>query len=260
MEEKNELAGRELTTVPLCLNCKAEVSGKYCAECGQSTSVERISLKYFFERILHVLELDKGFVFTILQMIKHPRIMIEDYLQGKRKNITSSVKLMFIVCVIMEIVFHFVKDSGGGFVTSLQIQNEKVPLHLEHYPRLVFLGLIFASSIGTRIVYYFKKYNFMEHIVINFFVLATSQLLATLFRVSVWGHFSGINMLLLLLLVNSFYYRIFENGKFTKKVFFRFCAVFFINSILAFFVLIAVVLVYYLFTSQILGVPSESIK
>ncbi len=253
MEESTEVVNVEMKAVPLCLNCGAEVPESYCAKCGQSIKVNQINLHYFFEKIIRLLEIDKGVIHTLTEMIKRPKSMIEGYLRGKRVNITSSVKLMFITFVLMELVSYIINGSADPAKNSFIVDATNFQYDENLVIRMFYFSLILTSSISTRIVYHFKKYNFLEHVVMNFFVMATSKVFSILFEICTWNSLDILNLVIYLFLLNSFYYRIMEEGKLTKKVFWRLGAVSLLNCFFFLIIALIVIAVWYFYLTVYLG-------
>jgi recombinational DNA repair protein RecR len=68
-----------------CKNCGHKYEGYYCSICRQSADTSRITWKEIIEHFLSVvIDVDKGFFYTVKEMLIRPGKTISDYLQGKR--------------------------------------------------------------------------------------------------------------------------------------------------------------------------------
>jgi hypothetical protein len=80
-----------------CLNCGAEVSGKYCHECGQKVIVRRLTIKALMEEIGHFFtHIEHYFLQTTKEFIVRPGKNSIAYLKGKRKQYQKPVSFFLI--------------------------------------------------------------------------------------------------------------------------------------------------------------------
>ena len=83
-----------------CLNCGAVIigGGKFCHECGQAVATERLSTRNFAVSILAGLtRINKGVLYTCLNLLVHPWQVIANYIRGQRVRYTGTVQLLLIL-------------------------------------------------------------------------------------------------------------------------------------------------------------------
>ena len=85
-----------------CLNCNLETSGKFCSNCSQSTSTQVFSLSHVFKHdFIHgIFHFDKGFFYTIKELLSRPGHSIREYVQGKRiKHFNYFATIIFLLTI-----------------------------------------------------------------------------------------------------------------------------------------------------------------
>lgn len=118
-----------------CLNCNAEVVGKFCHICGQQNIHPKESfghlVNHFFEDITHF---DGKFFSTIKLLIARPGFLTTQYTLGRRNNFLNPIRLyVFTNALFFLIFFTFIQkdeaETTEGPATSgevLQKLNNKI--------------------------------------------------------------------------------------------------------------------------------------
>lgn len=105
-----------------CLNCGTSYNGKYCPHCGQGAKEKRLTFADIFNNLLGlVLNMEKGFLYTVLCLLLRPGHMIRDYIEGKRVRYTRPIQLLFILATVSIAVNYFFDD--GTSVKPISICN-----------------------------------------------------------------------------------------------------------------------------------------
>ena len=83
----------------ICKNCGNLFTGKFCNNCGQKHSNQRLTFKLLLHDLVHAFtHLDKGFLFTIKEMALRPGHTIRDYIQGKRAGHANPLMMVILAC------------------------------------------------------------------------------------------------------------------------------------------------------------------
>lgn len=91
-----------------CLNCGAQLSGPYCAQCGQQAHVHR-TLAAIWHDILHsVLHFDGKFWRTLPLLTLRPGELTRRYIHGERAKFVSPMALFLFSIFLMFAVFSFI--------------------------------------------------------------------------------------------------------------------------------------------------------
>ncbi len=95
--EQGEGAG---TTSTNCLNCKAQLTGAFCINCGQKAKVHR-TLRAFWHDLIHgVFHFDGKIWRTLPMLVWHPGKLTRRYVHGERAKFVSPLAL-FLFCVFV---------------------------------------------------------------------------------------------------------------------------------------------------------------
>lgn len=153
-----------------CLNCGHTLTGNYCVNCGQRATTHRFTLKHVFSHdLIHGLfHLDKGFLFTIKELLTRPGYSIREYIEGKR-----SQHFNYITFLLLMIAFSlFVQVSFGTNIANMvQPEAKDAVQYLMHlyqkYMKEMYMITIPLYALSTFIVFRSTKQNYAEHLVMN---------------------------------------------------------------------------------------------
>ncbi|MBS1772478.1 MAG: DUF3667 domain-containing protein [Bacteroidetes bacterium] len=100
-----------------CLNCGAQVTGRYCANCGQENVEPKQTfghlLTHFFNDITHF---DGKFFVTAKTLLFKPGFLSEEYLKGRRMKYLDPVRMYLFISAAFFITF-FAVNKSTEFVT-----------------------------------------------------------------------------------------------------------------------------------------------
>jgi hypothetical protein len=86
-------------SIQICNSCGFSGTGNFCSNCGQNYKIKRITLQRLIHDIFHFLaHLDKGFAYTVKQMVVAPGKMQRQYTDGERSKHQKPFS-MFFICV-----------------------------------------------------------------------------------------------------------------------------------------------------------------
>lgn len=174
----------------ICKNCQAEITGNYCAHCGQKSDTHRINFHFLWHDIQHGLfHVEKGILYTAKELFTRPGHSIREYLEGKRAQHFKPVSLVIVLAGIYGLLTHFFEinllsnnievQGSGEELLRTKAKVESMSAWMSQHYSILALVQIPLFAIGTFL--FFKKvaYNFIEHIVINAFI-ASQKLLVHL--------------------------------------------------------------------------------
>lgn len=169
----------------VCKNCAKEFEGHYCPECGQKASTRRYSLRIALGEIVKkILPVDRGWLFTAVQLLTRPGPMLRDYLAGKRVVYTHPFQFMLLVSAI-SLLFFSREDFESGLQAGMQ---QTSPSEAGELMRKEFMDLFFTNfsaflisvvpflAFFSRLFYRKHEVNYAEHLVINCYLLAGSSI------------------------------------------------------------------------------------
>ena len=140
-----------------CKNCFATGNGNYCNNCGSIYLVKRISLSSITKEMVHTFShFDKGFLFTLKQLLVRPGTMQRDYLDGQRSKNQKPFAMFFLCATLYGIAEYFILKPSAG---SLNSENDRERMEFyRHY--FIFLQSILVPVYAFILWILFKKKNF----------------------------------------------------------------------------------------------------
>lgn len=157
--------------MPHCRNCQTRFDGEYCPACGQrNVDLERPIWSLIGEVVKETLELDGRAAQTVKTLFRHPGMLTDEFLAGRRRTYTPPLRLYLVISISFFVLVAWLAQSGillepgqdPGFDAAVQARFLSDDL-----PRLMFVLLpIFALLL--KIVYgqrlYFDHLIFSIHL------------------------------------------------------------------------------------------------
>ncbi len=115
-ENRPETAGRA------CLNCGAQLTGRYCAECGQTAHVHKTAKEIWHEIVHGVLHLDGKLFRTLPELALRPGRLTRRYIDGERARFVSPLALFLFSALLLYGTYSLF--AGGGEAASKMSAQE----------------------------------------------------------------------------------------------------------------------------------------
>lgn len=98
----------------ICLNCNAELHGRYCHQCGQENIEPKDTvwsfITHFFYDITHF---DGKFFYTVGRLFRKPGFLSKEYITGKRARYLHPIRMYIFSSAIFFLFFFSLFDSIG---------------------------------------------------------------------------------------------------------------------------------------------------
>jgi len=109
-----------------CLDCGAQVSGSYCAECGQSRTVHVLSMHEVLGDVTHsLLHLDSRVWNTLRTLVLRPGELTREFVAGRHQRYLPPFRLYLVISVLFFALSavlpdgQFIQiDPDGGAITA----------------------------------------------------------------------------------------------------------------------------------------------
>ncbi len=160
----------------------------------------RISMQTIYESILAVFNFEKGFSFTVKNLLLAPGKTLNNYLftAERTKHIKPMNFLILMVTIATFLTFQLIKSSNPEAVSGNEIDdvlsgtsinlgnnvpqklNDAVTLFnqlVNKYYHIFQLLKIPFFAVATMWIFRKKKYNYAEHLVINSYIIAMTTFL-----------------------------------------------------------------------------------
>ena len=145
-----------------CTICNTIVEQNYCSNCGQKTGKKRTTLlSLLSDGIKSFLDVEKSALASILLIIKNPRKIVVNYVEGNRGYYPSPFKLLIYALAITALHLTYVDK----LILGADINAEGVETHIMFW--LVFFPLLALSSLISFVA---KKESFLAHFISTLYI------------------------------------------------------------------------------------------
>ena len=101
------------------LNCGAELTGKYCSQCGQEKITGKMEVKHLFKDITHgIFHWENSILKTFKELLLRPGKFLRNYIDGTRKLYVKPFSYFLFIQTIYVLIFHWLSDKYFTFMTS----------------------------------------------------------------------------------------------------------------------------------------------
>jgi hypothetical protein len=121
---------RELRRASVCRNCNAEVTGNFCAACGQENTDYRVSLRRLAGDLVdEVFQLESRLWRSLWTLFRRPGLLTLEYNAGRRVRYTTPLRLYMLASIAYFLVVSFYpsKDFTVDFNTVDDVKEEIAP-------------------------------------------------------------------------------------------------------------------------------------
>lgn len=166
-----------------CKKCELEISGSYCANCGNPAELRRIDGKYIVNEVTSVLNFDRGILYTVKELLIRPGVTVRRFIAEDRNRLVKPVIFIIISSLVYSVlrgILHFedgyiyFDDSTNSTATSIftWIQNNY------GYGNLI-MGIFIA--LWTKLLFRKSSYNFYEILILLCFVMGMGMIILAVF-------------------------------------------------------------------------------
>jgi hypothetical protein len=108
-----------------CLNCNAEVAGRFCQVCGQENIEPKESFWVLVTHFIHdMTHFDGKFFGTLKYLLFKPAFLSQEYLRGRRTSYLHPIRMyVFTSAIFFLIFFNFYQSED-----ALKVNDEKKPV------------------------------------------------------------------------------------------------------------------------------------
>lgn len=164
--------------VKVCGSCGFSGSGNYCSHCGQPFVTKRITLAGLLHEIFHLFtHLDKGFGFTLKQLVIAPGDMQRRYIEGNRSNYQKPFSMFFICATIAALSRYWIY---GALMKFYHVGDASEVSFVHEYMVMVHIALLPVQALIIYLFFYKAGYNYAEIGVMVLYSVSFFLLIATL--------------------------------------------------------------------------------
>ncbi|HLM66435.1 MAG TPA: DUF3667 domain-containing protein [Longimicrobium sp.] len=160
-----------------CTNCGIARAGLYCAVCGQRFTHGRLTVPAIAHQVAHdVLNLDRGILFTAMELTRRPGDAIRAYVDGKRVRYTGPVKYFILTVALTTFAttqLGIVDEVAEGMFHEAERAASMTPSQASAFmsrwmTMFMALGVPFTAAVTHRL---FKRtgMTYAEHLALNLY-------------------------------------------------------------------------------------------
>lgn len=183
----------------ICQNCEFHYNGNYCTNCGQKFLTGRFqfreSIGWVFDQFFN---LERGVFLTIKSLIFNTNEMLTKYFKKATNHYMHPFRFAFLLATISALATvlsgtfdsSFLMDFSGGFtegwnnydvdkseqLAKLEVGIEVIETIKKYFAFILLINIPFYA-LGSFIVYYKRKLNFTEHLILNCYALGLALLI-----------------------------------------------------------------------------------
>lgn len=163
----------------VCANCGFDISYNFCPNCGQK-KYKRIDGKYIKDEFQYsILHTNKGFFYTMKNLVKNPGKTARTYIEGNRVRHYKPILLAFVLSGITTFISYKILNIGDVMDAYYQVLSEteeknavmnSLNSFLANYISFIMMLSIPFFSVFSFLVFRKKGLNYYEHVVANAFL------------------------------------------------------------------------------------------
>lgn len=215
-----------------CKNCNQDYEGKYCNNCGQKANAKRLDFGYLRDEVVtSIFQLERGMLFTMKELVTRPGHSIRAFIEGKRKNHFKPLAFLLVAGTLYVIsnkivgnttvVDQFIEGFKEGGQVLPDSPEEKIFNGIIDYQVYVILIAMLIYSVASYLAFIKSGYNFIEHLVLNFYISGQQFFIYTIFSFFIFEDESIFILIpfLLAFLFNAWtFIQFFKDKGFLKKI------------------------------------------
>ena len=165
-----------------CTTCNSDTIGEYCHNCGQKTNLERINWNYIKHEIVHLLHFEKGFFYTIQELLLRPGMTVKVFLTKNRNRIVKPIIFIILTSLIYTLINNYF-HIDEQYIQSEMGKRPGIDMMMnwvrEHYG---YSNIMMSTLIAFFIKILFKNYklNIYEILILLCYVMGMSMLILTI--------------------------------------------------------------------------------
>ncbi|HEX6037352.1 DUF3667 domain-containing protein [Longimicrobium sp.] len=166
-----------VTEYGVCGNCGLALRGEYCSACGQRAVRGRLNVPAIAHQVAsEVMNLDRGILFTAVELTRRPGEAIRDYVRGRRVRYTGPVKYFVLTValttfattqlgVLDEVASGMFGHSGPG---AAEVARRASEFMSQWMTLFMALGVPFTAALTHRL---FRRsgFTYAEHLALNLY-------------------------------------------------------------------------------------------
>ncbi len=238
-----------------CINCGADVTGKYCSNCSQRLSVKRLTFKEgWYDFWARIYGFDGMFPRTFKDLTLRPGNAALDFISGNRVRYYGPVGYFFFLITCYRLLLSMLGIDHAEYMKEMQaglpfeqketkVSQETRNVVAEYFKLIAFIYIPFQAFAARYIFFRKQNLNFLEHAVLPLYVLGHFywiQMIEVIFYRITGSGFGVLVQFVAIGLYIGYAYTSFIRNQSKIKVFFKGLGVYFLGYFLVMIVAIVI--------------------
>jgi len=166
-----------------CSKCENTVNGPFCSVCGHASNPVRIDKAYVVNEVRSVLNVERGILFTVKELILRPGENIRLFLYEDRSRLVKPL-IFLVVCSLIYTVLMQIFDVKVDYIPYGDDGNSTTLSMISWVQNnLGYSNIILSFFIAPWLAVFFRKQdiNFFELLVLLCFVMGVGMLIFACF-------------------------------------------------------------------------------
>ncbi|QAA82709.1 DUF3667 domain-containing protein [Aequorivita sp. H23M31] len=165
-----------------------------CEVCGQNPEVPKIDWHYIASEIRSVFMLEKGFLYTVIQLLLKPGKAIKTYIQTDRRRLMKPIVFVILASLIYSLIDYYFPFQAKYMNHNGEVQNYTTSIAKWITENYGYSNLIMSIFIAGWLKLFFRKHPFsiFEMAVLLCYVMGMVMLLFAIF--GFFEHTSNTNL------------------------------------------------------------------
>jgi len=169
--------------VELCKKCNAEVTQNYCPNCGHPKHLNRIDVGYVLSEIISVLNFQKGFLFTIKELLLRPGKSVRIFISEDRSRLVKPITFLLITSLVYMFLVQILHFENSYIRYSTTKQSTTLTIMTWVQQNYGYANILMAVFIAFWLKIFFRRYrvNVFEILILLSFVMGMGMLIFSAF-------------------------------------------------------------------------------
>lgn len=160
----------ESDTIKKCKSCGFSGAGNYCGHCGQAFKTKRITIPGLLQDVIHLFtHFDKGFGYTLKQLIITPGHMQRNYIEGYRNKHQKPFSMFFICATFSALSRYWLLSI---LLNTYRMSNAAEVTFIREYMVFLYIALIPVYTLIAYLFFNRSGYNYAEMGVLLLYTLS----------------------------------------------------------------------------------------
>jgi len=168
-----------------CEVCYTELTSKFCPNCGRPVEIKRIDGHYVAHELQHLLYFERGFLYTLKELLIRPGQNVREYLLENRNRLVKPIVFIIVTSLIYSLCnhyFHF-EDGYVQHVDREQSTFSKIFKWVRDnygYANII-MGIFIA--LWTKLFFKKEEFNIFEILILICFIMGIGMLIYSVFGI-----------------------------------------------------------------------------